>query len=87
MTPEQYDRIIDKLGEVQSTTSRIEQKIDSHIIEDSLVHQRQDAALTLIAGKVDVNTKTISRLKGIGAGAGTVLTFLVAALGLKQFGG
>jgi hypothetical protein len=80
MDNEQFTHISTSLG-------RIEQKIDSHLEEDRIVHDRHNRAIEQNTLVGQANGKQIARIKGIGTGAGTLMALLLSAIGLDRFGG
>jgi len=80
MSDDQAERLFGTLG-------RIEQKLDSHLEDDEVVHRRHEGTLSDHATAIHKNATTLARLRGIGVGVGGVVTLALGALGLDRFGG
>lgn len=77
MTPEQTERLFSTLG-------RIEQKIESHVVNDEKVHNTQSGDIKSLYSKVNGVEKTQARHRGIALGFTGVIGTI---LGLLKYNG
>ena len=87
MTPEQETQLFTMLTDIHKSQSRVEQKVDSHLIEDAATHARHEEGINQLYHKTNEHGKQIARIKGIGLGVSGLFSMLLAVLGLERFGG
>lgn len=69
-------------SQIMQALGRIEQKIDSHLVEDKEVHHRQDDAISTLYSKANEHDRFRARVKGASAAGGAIFTALLALVGI-----